>query len=293
MVPASYYNAEKRPAIERFQQPNFHPSEIKFINQQEPTTDMSSAGNLDNALQNLRQLQNYQELTNEHTAPKERVEGVDNLAFVQESYLHMVNDGQTTSNDDVNNQNQPRYTNYGPSSKHRTVPESLSPRVNGTRNPFQGGAKSPLGGNQTSPSRTEFQLTDFRPELPPRDHPPLPSPHNNTNNSSIDSTGHITPNGYPRMGTSPQLPNGYIPPISGHQSPTGLPRMGTGIQTPIPTGLPLSQQNSPITDDNTKVLGTFSSPPKTPQQKIKRLPSQKDRQIMLQNAHSMERISRV
>lgn len=131
--------------------------------------------------------------------------GFDNQAFVRESYNH-VNDGSETSS------SRGQRLDYSP----------LSP-------------DPPVVGGKRIKRTSESQ--EFRPDLPPRDHPPSRIKYNS--NSSLDSGGTTTPT-VPKMGiTRSMQANGQVPGESGTPSPTGpksarlLPTIDPITHTPV------------------------------------------------------------
>lgn len=137
--------------------------------------------------------------------------GFDNHAFVRESYNHL-NDGSETSS------SRGQRLEYSP----------LSP-------------DQPVIGGKRIKRTSESQ--EFRPELPPRDHPPSRTKYNS--NSSLDSGGTTTPT-VPKMGiTRSMQANGQVPGDSGTPSPTG-PKSGRVLPTIDPiTHKPVSPLASP------------------------------------------------
>jgi hypothetical protein len=117
--------------------------------------------------------------------------GCDNQAFVRENYNHL----------DEGPRNSPKMNRFDYS------PLSQNPDI----------VSQSAGGGRT---KRVSESHEFRPELPPRDHP---APRKYNSNSSLDSGGTTTPT-VPKMGiTRSMLVNGQVP--SDSPSPTG-PKSG-------------------------------------------------------------------
>ncbi|XP_062603475.1 uncharacterized protein LOC134265243 [Saccostrea cucullata] len=160
--------------------------------------------------------------------------GHDNQAFLRESYNHLA-DGSGNS---------PRVNrlDYSPLSQY---PPGVNPDMLD---------QSAGRGRTKRPSESQ----EFRPELPPRDHPP---PRKYNSSSSLDSGGANTPT-VPKMGiTRSMLVNGQTSNDSGTPSPTG-PKTGRMLPYIDPVTQTVSPLASPTHSSSSSGQRPISSPPR-------------------------------